>query len=265
LKKLKANLKSWSKNLSNLSLLISNCNTTILFLDQLEDTRGLFNTEANLRVIIKGHLQTLLHYKNLYWRKRFTNNRIKFGDECTKFFHAMATISHRKNTITQLLNEDGAWVLDHVGKEGILWTTFKNRLGISKEINMLFNLDHLIQPRDDLEALSAPILKEKIGRVIKRMPTDKAPGPDGFNGLFMKKCWHIVKNDFYKFCEDFFEGQGSLEGINNSYITLIPKKYNPKTINDYRPISLMNISPGLITKILADILQSEIKSLVHKN
>jgi hypothetical protein len=107
LKKLRASLKSWSKNLSNLSLLISNCNTTILFLDQLEDTRGLFNTEVNSRIIIKAHLQTLLHYKNLYWRKRLTNNRIKFGAECTKSFHAMATISHIKNIITQLLNEDG--------------------------------------------------------------------------------------------------------------------------------------------------------------
>jgi hypothetical protein len=74
-----------------------------------------------------------------------------------------------------------------------------------------------------------------------------------------------MKNDFYKLCEDFFEGQGSLEGINNSYITLIPKKHNLETINDYKPISLMNISPKLITKILADRLQSEIKSLVHKN
>jgi hypothetical protein len=116
----------------------------ILFLDELEATRGPFNTEANLRIIIKAYLQTLLRHKNLFWRKRFTNNRFQFGDECTMFFHAMATISHRKNTITQLLNEEGVWVSDHVGKEGILWTTFKNRLGISKEINMLFNLDHPI-------------------------------------------------------------------------------------------------------------------------
>jgi hypothetical protein len=158
-----------------------------------------------------------------------------------------------------------AWILDHACKEGILWAAFKSRLGISKPTNMLFNLDHLIQPRDNLEALSAPILKEEIDSVIKRMPIDKVPGPDGFNGFFMKKCWHIIKNDFYKLCKDFFEGQGSLEGISNSYITLILKKHNPETVNDYRPISLMNISPKLITKILADRLQVEIKILVHKN
>jgi hypothetical protein len=28
---------------------------------------------------------------------------------------------------------------------------------------------------------------EEIDNIIKHMPNDKAPGPDGFNGLFMKK------------------------------------------------------------------------------
>jgi hypothetical protein len=26
------------------------------------------------------------------------------------------------------------------------------------------------------------------------MPVDLAPGSDGFNGLFLKKCWSILKN-----------------------------------------------------------------------
>jgi hypothetical protein len=65
-KALRSSLKAWSKSLSNLNLLINNCNTVIGFLDQLEDSRGLFNIEANLRQIVKNHLQTLLHYRNLY-------------------------------------------------------------------------------------------------------------------------------------------------------------------------------------------------------
>jgi len=98
-KRLRAELKAWSRNLSNLSLLINNCNKVIGFLDSLEDRRLLYNTEINLRNLVKKHLRTLLHYKKEYWRKRFTNNKVKFGDECTKFFHSMATISYRRNTI----------------------------------------------------------------------------------------------------------------------------------------------------------------------
>ena len=28
------------------------------------------------------------------------------------------------------------------------------------------------------------------------MPIDKAPGPDGFNGLFVKRCWSIISTNF---------------------------------------------------------------------
>lgn len=31
--------------------------------------------------------------------------------------------------------------------------------------------------------------KAEIDEVIKNMPFDKAPGPDGFNGAFIKACW----------------------------------------------------------------------------
>jgi hypothetical protein len=86
-KSLWAKLKAWSKQLSNLRLLISNCNQVICFLDTtLEDRRGLFNPEANLTNAVKKQLHTWLHYKNLYWQKRFAVNMIKSGDEWTKFF-----------------------------------------------------------------------------------------------------------------------------------------------------------------------------------
>jgi hypothetical protein len=62
------------------------------------------------------------------------------------------------------------------------------------------------------------------------MPTDKAPGPDGFNGMFFKKCWHIIKEDIYQLCNDFFSREVSLQAINSSFITLIPKNSNPSPL-----------------------------------
>ena len=94
--------------MSNLGLLIGNCNLVIGFLDSLEDKRQLYSPELNMRNIIESQLRDLLHYKNIYWKNRYTVNKIKFGDECTKFFHAMATISYRRNSIAQLLNDNGA-------------------------------------------------------------------------------------------------------------------------------------------------------------
>jgi len=98
---------------------IANCNTVILHLDALEELRTLYNPEHNLRNILKTHLAALLRSMNTYWKNRYTENRIKFGGECTKFFHAMATITFRKNTIMQLQNDQGVWIQDHESKAGI--------------------------------------------------------------------------------------------------------------------------------------------------
>ena len=149
-----------------------------------------------MRFLVKKQLHILLHYKNIYWRKRFTANKIKFGDECTKFFHTMATISFRKNTISQILNEQSAWIQDHEGKAGLLWNSFKNRLGVSSGIKMHFDLSNLITRRNNLQHLVEPWTHSEIDSIVKKMPIDKAPGPDDFNGLFLKRTWPLLKKIF---------------------------------------------------------------------
>jgi len=177
----------------------------------------------------------------------------------------MATISYRRNTISQILNEHGAWVQEHESKAGLLWTSYRNRMGTTSSPTMLFDLASIITPVEGLENIAATILPAEVDSVVKHMPNDKAPGPDGFNGLFLKKCWNIVKNDFYLLCTGFSLSLVNLESINKSFITLVPKKNSPETVNDFRPISLMNISLKVITKVLAERLQSVILQVVHQN
>lgn len=102
--------------------------------------------------------------------------------------------------------------------------------------------------------LSKPFLDEEIEAVIKHMPPDRAPGTHGFAGLFLKKCWNILKHDFLALVKDFYEGKVDLEFINSSLITLVPKKLSPEMIDDFRPISLTNTCLKLLTKLLANRL-----------
>jgi hypothetical protein len=52
---------------------------------------------------------------------------------------------------------------------------------------MHFRLYELIQEHD-LHQIEEAFTKEDIDRVIKILPLDKAPSPDGFNGTILKKC-----------------------------------------------------------------------------
>lgn len=84
------------------------------------------------------------------------------------------------------------------------------------------------------------------------MTPNQALGPDGFNGLFMKRCWHLIANDFCHLCNEFCENQLDIQSINSSLITLVPKKLNPETVNDFWPISLLNSSLKLLTKLASE-------------
>ena len=46
---------------------------------------------------------------------------------------------------------------------------------------------------------------------------------------------------------------------------MIPKVQSPETVNDYRPITLLNCCLKMITKILANRLQKLILKIIHRN
>lgn len=84
------------------------------------------------------------------------------------------------------------------------------------------------------------------------MPTDKAPGPDGFTGLFFRSAWQLIKEDIMK----AFQAIWSLDGwsfclVNQAYMVLLRKKHDASTIGDYRPISLIHGFAKLLTRVLA--------------
>jgi hypothetical protein len=177
----------------------------------------------------------------------------------------MATERYRRNVISQIDDGSGRIVQDHGELSSILWQEFKRRLGSSVGVSMQFDLQDLVQSYPNLEFLCLPFSSKNIDEIILDLPTNKAPGPDGFNNLFFKKSWHIIRGDMYKLCQDFFHHRANLKSINHSFITLVPKKDNPESVNDFRPISLLNSSIKLISKLLANRLQSIALKIVHEN
>jgi hypothetical protein len=119
---------------------------------------------------------------------------------------------------------------------------------------MHFDLNSLLKPINDLEDLVNTSTNEEVDAVVRNLKAGKSPGPDAFNTDFMKKCWDVIKYDFYDLCTGLFNHDICLQSINASYITLIPKVDNPSKVGDFRPVSLLNNSMKLLTKLLANRL-----------
>ena len=118
-------LKRLTRHISRLSIAITNCNAVLADLDKLENKGCLKLPETNFRNILRTHLIKLLKYHKFCWKRHCTIRWIKLGDENTKFFHAMATERHRRNSIASLKLPDGTMVSDHSQMEGIIWNCFK--------------------------------------------------------------------------------------------------------------------------------------------
>jgi hypothetical protein len=258
-------LHGWQKSLPNLAKLISKVEMIIQLMDFIEESRDLTIQEWNFKDTLVHHLHDLLSKQRTYWKQRGQIKWATLGDAGTNFFHVNATIKHRYNHILSLVGVNGTVVTSHVDKEEVLFQSFKDRLGTSQPTSMVFNLSSLIQPVSNLSTLEMPFSCSEIDQIIKNLPSNKSPGPDGFNTDFVRKCWPVIATDFYELCDKFYDGSICMDSINGSYVTLIPKHSSPALVGDYIPISLLNTSMKVLTKLLANRLQLVMTKLIHQN
>ncbi|CAH9106369.1 unnamed protein product [Cuscuta epithymum] len=90
----------------------------------------------------------------------------------------------------------------------------------------------------------------EVKNAVWSLNQNGAPGPDGFNGKFFKKCWDIVGPDVVKAVQEFHMGFPVPKGMASSLIALIPKIDNPDSFADYRPICLSNFINKVCTKVV---------------
>ena len=77
--------------------------------------------------------------------------------------------------------------------------------------------------QEEIENINRPITSTEIETVIKNLPTNKSPGPDGFTGEFYQTFREELKPFFLKLFQNIAEGGVLPNSFYEATITLISK------------------------------------------
>ena len=195
----------------------------ILRLDEAMDYRVHTEDERCLRASMKVNLLGIAALQRSLWRQKSRVQWVKEGDANTRFFQLKASARRRKNYIPQLLH-DGVPVADEEAKMEIIWKKIYGLIGHSSPRSDRLKFQELgIEPLD-LHELDAPFAESEVLGAINDLAPEKAPGPDGYTGLFFRKCWAIIKHDVMAAINQVDAlACSKLNILNDATMVLIPK------------------------------------------
>jgi hypothetical protein len=112
---------------------------------------------------------------------------IKAADAHSKLFFLQANGRKRKNFIQKLVTPEGM-VYSHLDKQQHIVDHFSDHFGQPVERTHTLNWELLGLQRLQLISLEEPFSDDETHVVIIDLTSDKAPGPDGFIGVFFQIC-----------------------------------------------------------------------------
>jgi len=113
----------------------------------------------------------------------------------TSFFHRSTVVRRARNLIIELKNGRGKTVKGREAISALLFHYFKERWNVDNSVSWHGDLSCITEEisAEQNDTICREVTEEEIVSVIKAMPLDKAPGPDGIPAEFYIKCWTTVR------------------------------------------------------------------------
>ena len=121
----------------------------------------------------------------------------------------------------------------------------------------------LMQQKRDF--LDLPFSAAEVKKAVFDMFPTKAPGLDGMPALFYQKLWDSIGGTITAACLRCLNEGDSLEVVNRTLVTLIPKKPQAKRMSEFRPISLCNVSYKIVAKTLANKFRMVLEEVISES
>jgi len=211
--------------------------------------------EATLKDLEEKRKAFLLD-KEKRWRLRSRATWLKWGESNTRFFHKLANFNRNKKHIWSIKQENDGIIR---GQEALKSTTasyFELLFKSSSEQHLPDKVSTASLYTNMLSAVEAddlfkPVTLSELKTTLSLLKKEKSPGPDGWTTEFFSHFFDLVGSDLLLMVEDARITGKISSSLNSTFLLLIPKTDQPSSFNDFRPISLCNLTYKLIAKVIS--------------
>jgi len=184
------------------------------------------------------HRRTLiLKDREESWRLQSREIWLKEGDNNTKFHHKYANGKKTINTIWELKNKHGQAIQSFhelVAQEN---SHFKDiykapNIATRAEVMRISQLFPKFVDQEVDQELTREVTLDELEGTLKWLKKDKSSGPDGWTVEFYIAFFNIIRADLLRIIEDCRRHGRMSEGLNSTFIALIPKANKPSSFND---------------------------------
>ena len=192
------------------------------------------------------------------------------GEKNTKYFLNLEKRQKEKTYISKLKTQDSTEITNAdeiLNCQKLFYKNLYSAVPCENPNDKLFfenlNLPQLNEV--ELEELERPLTKEECFETLKLSSKGKCPGSDGFTVEFYLHFWSILGEDMVQHKNGLTYGHLNIsqkQGI----IKVVPKKRKNKLyLENWRPISLLNIDYKIVTKTIAGRISKLLPKLIHED
>lgn len=116
-----------------------------------------------------------------------------------------------------------------------------------------------------VQTLDGPITHGELTKALIAMANGKSPGPDGIITELYKVLWPVMGIDYYNMILEAIQARQFHEGVTEGLIALLHKGGGWSTLNNRRPITLLNVAYKVFAKALQLRLQPVLAEVISQD
>ena len=192
---------------------------------------------------------------------------IEGAEKNTKYFPNLESKRSEQKVLKQLkindeIEHDHAKILEHVKQ--YFASLYKIDVTLDQENSDPFFQDLTKLSNEDREQYPDHLSENECFQALKDMKNNKSPGSDGLTTEFYKLFWTDIKKYLISSINYSFDTGHLTELQTQGLISLLPKKDKDiLSINNWRPVSLLNVDYKIASKSIANRIKPFLQTLIN--